>query len=207
MNTLPVADANDVTAFAWVDGYAEVTLDGTGSSDADGDALEYSWYNDANELIATEAEPNVVLPVGEHTITLIVNDGIEDSKPNSCIVTVIEAIEIPAKMLPQTINIDNNRGQISGRLVFEGQQEPEFVPNQPMLLVIGQSEIEAKSQTLIYSVQDAAWYLTGFFDTADVTGILPVDDKAQITLVSRLNGGRWIYGSDMIKIITRKIKG
>jgi hypothetical protein len=93
LNTPPFADVGlDITVYAWIDGLAEVQLDGTGSYDADGDLLEYFWY-DGNELIATGADPNVVLGVGEHVIDLIVNDGIEDSEPDSCVVTVIESTE------------------------------------------------------------------------------------------------------------------
>jgi hypothetical protein len=104
LNTPPVSDAgDDQTVCALIDGHADVRLDGTGSYDADGDELEYTWY-DGNELIATGAEPNVMLPVGEHVIDLIVNDGIEDSEPNSCIVTVIQASRVPMNLTPRTLN-------------------------------------------------------------------------------------------------------
>jgi hypothetical protein len=103
-NTLPVADAGpEQVVYAFFDGYACVTLDGTDSYDDDEDALEYFWY-DGNELIATGAEPNVMLPVGEHVIDLIVNDGIEDSEPNDVVITVIQALKIPMNLTPRTLN-------------------------------------------------------------------------------------------------------
>ncbi|MHC4906535.1 MAG: GLUG motif-containing protein [Planctomycetota bacterium] len=90
-NTAPVAVAGaDVTVYAFAGGIAEVQLDGTGSTDADGDVLAYYWYNDANELIATGAEPNVLVGVGKYEVTLIVNDGFEDSEPNSVFITVLQ---------------------------------------------------------------------------------------------------------------------
>ena len=93
-NAKPVADAGaDKMVYASLDGYALVQLDGMGSTDADGDTLTYSWYNDANELIATGAEPNVLFGIGEYEITLIVNDGTEDSLPDSCVITVVDPFE------------------------------------------------------------------------------------------------------------------
>ncbi len=57
-----------------------VVLDGTMSSDPDGDPLTYSWLTDLDgdgtkELIATGAVATNCLPVGTHDICLVVNDG------------------------------------------------------------------------------------------------------------------------------------
>jgi hypothetical protein len=51
-----------------------VTLNGTGSSDPDGDSITYSWTNGLS-VIASEATPTVSLPVGTHNLTLTVSDG------------------------------------------------------------------------------------------------------------------------------------
>ena len=56
---------------------ASVTLDGSASSDADGDALSFTWTGSFGT--ATGASPTVVLPLGSHTITLSVSDGVETS--------------------------------------------------------------------------------------------------------------------------------
>jgi hypothetical protein len=77
-NTTPVADAS-ATATKVISGNnsnAVVHLDGTRSSDPDGDALTYTWFADGGVVpIATGATAEVTLEVGDHSITLVVNDG------------------------------------------------------------------------------------------------------------------------------------
>ena len=199
-NTAPVADAGlDQVVYAWVDRTALVPLDGTGSIDADGDALAYYWY-DANELIAEGAEPNVVLSVGEHVIDLIVNDGIEDSEPNSCVVTVIEAMEIDAKMTPQSLNRNGKRPHVIGRLEFAGESMPVLDPNEPMVLLAGQVQIEDQRQMLTYSKKDSAWYLAGFFDNVALIEAITEDGVVEVTLAAKLLSGQWVYGRDVVTV-------
>ncbi|NYJ05885.1 PKD domain-containing protein [Petropleomorpha daqingensis] len=53
---------------------AAVTLDGSGSTDPDGDQLTYTWTGPFGT--ATGVTPTVTLPVGTWTITLTVDDGL-----------------------------------------------------------------------------------------------------------------------------------
>jgi hypothetical protein len=73
---------------------AVVQLDGSGSSDADGDALTYKWtLVSASGSKATLASPGSVMPsftadvAGAYQVTLVVNDGTSDSAPASITVT------------------------------------------------------------------------------------------------------------------------
>ena len=69
----------------------KVTLDGTDSNDAEGDPLTYTWTGLFVESPANGPTPTVTLLdgcPGEYVITLIVNDGIEDSGPDEVVVTV-----------------------------------------------------------------------------------------------------------------------
>ncbi|MEA2706773.1 MAG: TolB protein, partial [Gemmatimonadaceae bacterium] len=74
-NQLPTADAGpDVTAFRNTLTAASISLDGSHSSDPDGDALEFTWFEGTTQ-IATGATATVDLPLGVHNIQLQVSDG------------------------------------------------------------------------------------------------------------------------------------
>ncbi|MDQ3010964.1 MAG: PA14 domain-containing protein, partial [Acidobacteriota bacterium] len=75
-NRPPVANAKALpsTIEAPDDSGATITLDGSASSDPDGDTLSYSWA-DLGTVIATQAVTDIKLPVGTHVIGLTVNDG------------------------------------------------------------------------------------------------------------------------------------
>jgi hypothetical protein len=86
-NSAPIADAGpDQNISVGVDCMASVTLDGTGSNDPDGNSLSYFWtWADGS---TSGEQPIIKLPLGEHTITLVVSDGIADSEQDTVVVTV-----------------------------------------------------------------------------------------------------------------------
>lgn len=74
-----------------------VTLDGSASSDADGDALTYFWtlLEVPVNSTATLSDPTNVMPSlmldehGDYRVQLIVNDGIENSDPDEVVVSTL----------------------------------------------------------------------------------------------------------------------
>ena len=75
-NQPPTADAGpDQTVECSGPVGAEVTLDGTASSDPDGDPLTYTWTDEDGNILGIGVAPMVTLPLGAHTITLTVDDG------------------------------------------------------------------------------------------------------------------------------------
>ncbi|MCD8483758.1 MAG: hypothetical protein LR015_14565 [Verrucomicrobia bacterium] len=91
-NNPPVADAGSAQTVTDPnsDGFADVVLDGTGSYDPDeGDSIfSYHWFLDEVE-IATGPTPTVTLPVGTHTLTLMVKDEFFVESTDSVSVTVL----------------------------------------------------------------------------------------------------------------------
>jgi hypothetical protein len=98
--TLPVADAGDDQSFPCAPASgAQVTLDGTGSSDPD-DAnaiLTYTWSGDALGLGVTVdgAAPTVTIAPGVHTLTLTVDDGVDGTATDTVQVTVVADVDPP----------------------------------------------------------------------------------------------------------------
>ena len=79
-NQPPTADAGpDQNVERISSGGTSVTLDGSGSTDPDEDPLIYTWTGSFSEGggTVTGANPAVTLPLGTHTINLVVDDGTE----------------------------------------------------------------------------------------------------------------------------------
>ncbi|HEX8703602.1 MAG TPA: PKD domain-containing protein [Myxococcaceae bacterium] len=73
-NTPPVAHAGVDQRIVPTQRVMRVTLDGSGTRDADGDLLDYTWSEGGVDL-GRGIRATVDLPVGPHTLTLTVRDG------------------------------------------------------------------------------------------------------------------------------------
>jgi hypothetical protein len=90
VNYKPVAEAGaPQTLECTGGGGASTMLDGTGSSDGDDDLLTYSWSG-ASFDDPTSATPIGFFPLGTTTASLTVNDGYEDSDPDTVDITVAD---------------------------------------------------------------------------------------------------------------------
>lgn len=89
LSRTPVAEAGaGQTVSAGGNCQARVTLNGSGSSDPDGDTLTYSWIGPAGLL--TGVSPTVTLPLGTHTFSLTVNDGRGETATDTVAITVVD---------------------------------------------------------------------------------------------------------------------
>src|SRR5262245_21379276 len=100
-NTPPVADAGaDQTTLAG----APVTLNGSGSSDADGDSITFAWTITQRPAGSTAAlsDASAVMPAfvadveGQYQVSLIVNDGRVNSAPDTVSVNTTPGNTPPA---------------------------------------------------------------------------------------------------------------
>jgi len=107
-NRLPTADAGaDQTVAADAECTGTVALDGTASSDPDGDALSFLWTA-PDGTTATGSTPMLELPLGKNVVTLMVDDGygatasdqvtviVEDTSPP----TIQSTVSTPAVLWP-----------------------------------------------------------------------------------------------------------
>jgi hypothetical protein len=95
VNRPPVADAGpDQTVEQTDPAGAAVTLDGTGSSDPEGDPLDYAWDIDGDGQFddATGATPQVLLQLGTHHMTLKVTDPGDLSDTDTVIISVVDTV-------------------------------------------------------------------------------------------------------------------
>ena len=102
--TLPIADAGDDQSIPCAPAAgAEVTLDGTGSSDPDDPlaVLTYTWTGPALGVGVSVDGPTpvVVLPPGVHVLTLTVDDAVDGTATDDVTVTVVADTEPPSIVL------------------------------------------------------------------------------------------------------------
>jgi len=199
-NNKPVANAGlNQILYAWIDGFAEVTLNGSASFDADGDALTYlwKWSIDGNDYETNGVNPLIQLPAGSHRIELIVNDGIVNSEPNYVEVNVIEPIKGTLMVMPRVINNRLEQKNILAMLRLPaGINRTQIDYNTPVLLYPGEIQT-VKKFILGFSPISlfAAFSTNEVFE--EITGIRPV----QLYVVGQLKTGQFFYGGDTIRII------
>jgi hypothetical protein len=171
-NQPPVADAgSDQTVEQDSLGGASVTLDGSDSYDPDGDPLTYSWtWNGESD---SGVNPIVSLPLGETTITLVVNDGTVDSEPDTVIVTV-EDTTPPEVGCLETVNPHGNN--IPGEKNWKDTNEDGFYE----LSAIDICDIEPELYLMSIDV-DATTDLLGAFDELAALGPYPSGYRVKYT--------------------------
>ncbi len=208
VGTGPVANAGaDQVVYAWIDGMAEVGLDGSGSFDADGDELDYFWFEGV-EQIATGVDPNVELAVGVHTIELIVNDGFEDSEPNEVVITVIGPIEADVHIVPRVVNRNNHLKRVIAIIRLpEGIGKGDVVRESFELYAGG---LDAEPIGAIWQRVIGWGNMTrvfALFDKGELMNAIPNDGRRELTVVGRLESGQYIYGSDTVRIVRPRRRG
>ncbi len=175
INAAPVAVAGDDQTIDCAPGSADVTLNGSASSDADGDGLTYSWsLNDV--VVGTEATLTKNIPAGTAIFTLTVSDGI-DSHSDDVSVTVVADVEPPTLTLlgasPATLNI---------HIPFadDGYEASDLCVGDVTVVVEGTVDHEVPGDyTITYKATDVAGNETIVNRVVTVVNAAPVADAGE----------------------------
>jgi hypothetical protein len=202
-NTPPVANAGpDQVVYAGLDGIATVTLDASKSIDPDEDALSFSWAwaIGAAAYLSNGVTLTIELPVGAHTVQLMVNDGHVNSQPAEVRVTVVAPLECELKLEPSTINLHSSGPHILARIRFpDGITRAEAESDEPLLLYPGGTRA-LKQWTAGGDGNRASIF--GFFDKEALAGQVQ-SGPAELTVVGRLVSGQVFYGRDTVRIMEK----
>lgn len=187
VNKIPVANAGpDQT----VDENTLVTLDGSASSDGDGDALSYIWTapNGVTLSDATVAKPTFtaaeVTVDTELVFSLKVNDGKADSPVDEVKITVKQVNKIPVA----------NAG-------------PDQVVNENTLVTLdGSASSDGDGDALTY-----LWVAPGGVTLSDATAAKPTFTAAEVTVDTdlifslKVNDGKADSPIDLVKITVKQV--
>ncbi|CDF80806.1 glycoside hydrolase (GH26) [Formosa agariphila KMM 3901] len=126
-NSLPVANAGEdkIAIITEEQSKVWVELDGSASSDEDGEIVEYKWLK-ADVVVGNEKEIRLELPLGIHEIELIVTDDVGATASTTITVEVRkqgEYIPIDAGATYETKNLFQKIGQLSNSSQFAFGQE------------------------------------------------------------------------------------
>ncbi|MCC7261111.1 MAG: VCBS repeat-containing protein [Candidatus Latescibacteria bacterium] len=164
-------------------GGASVVLDGSGSSDPDGDPLNYSWSEGGNH-IATGVRPTISLSKGSHTLSLVVNDGVEESAAHQVVIDVVDTTP-PAIVLGGT-----NPTVLECPVEFvEKATVSDLSDLHPTLQVAGMVDSRTPgSYTLTYTATDANGNSATATRTVQVVDTTPPTIAAPTDLVVECSG-------------------
>jgi uncharacterized delta-60 repeat protein len=167
INLPPVADASATKPVVISPNGTDATviLDGTRSSDPDGDLLRYTWYESGKTSpLGKGAVAVVTLPVGAHSLLLVVSDGLLEAT-NAFSVEVITTAQAVERLMAQvdslwphshpllvtlsaaldSIERGNTVSAVNQLLAFQNKVRAQVSPSAP---VLAEAFIEAAQQII-----------------------------------------------------------
>jgi hypothetical protein len=201
-NHQPIAIAGpNKTAYAFINGLADVTLDGSASYDDDNYILDYywSWIIDSNLFEANGVSPVIQLPVGQHQIELIVDDGIDLSEPDYCTITVVGPLRTKLWLWPAALNCNSGQQNVTAMMFLPSDIYPHDLNDKPLIMYpcCIQSEYQR-----VFRMNDGRCGRTIVMAAFDKDQLCDCLDAGlhNIEVTGRLHSGRYFYGTNMLRI-------
>ena len=204
----PVANAGpDRTVFAWLDNLARVTLDGSASTDPDSEDIPYltykwTWKIGTTNYQAEGVKPAVTLPVGTHTLTLVVNDGRQNSNADMVVITVLGPFTAKTSIQPEEINRNDPRVEYLTVLMQLFEIAVSDIDNsQALIMTPGQIPAVAQSA---FDYRDGQTFMTtimGLFEKEALMKALSSNGGVTLTITGKLTSGRSFSGAAPVTIV------
>lgn len=199
----PVADAGpDQTLYVWLNSLADVNLDGSASFDSDGKALDcyWSWMIDANIYEANGVVQTIELPVGQHEIELIVDNGTDFSEPDYCTIDVLGPVRAKLSINPRYINNYGRGDGIVATFLMPCGITAEQIADEPLIFYPGQIQSQWEYAYQLGHGRFRRTMVFACFNRQDVLEVLS-EDRNEIIIEGRLSIGRYFYGTDTICLV------
>ena len=184
-NAAPVSDAGpDQSVFVG----ETVSLDGSGSTDADGDPLTFYWQliSVPTSSVASLSDPTAVMPTfvadapGSYEVNLVVNDGTTDAAPDTVIITT-----------------ENSRP-----VADAGPDQPALVGDTVTLDGSGSTDVDGDPLTYSWSLDAPAGSGAKLSDPTEVMPTLTVDLVGAYVGELVVNDGTAMSDPDTVTITT-----
>ena len=193
-NAPPLADAGADQTLIDSDGDGQeiVQLDGSGSTDPDGDPLSYEW-REGGAVIASGATPAVPLAVGQHDITLSVSDGEAPQSSDAVRITVDPAPPPPTLAAPSNLTAtvggngialawSDNSANEDGFRLFSGKKRKGSI-TYSLVATLG---ADATGFLDAAEADGQRYYVEAFIVVPDITS----DPSNTVTAKAQKGGGR-----------------
>jgi hypothetical protein len=196
-NAAPVAKAGpDVSGFSLNGQPGTVILDGGASFDPEGTPLTYEWYSDG-KLISTEVKFRMEFPLGEHTVTLIVSDGVNHSTPDAVRVSVMTVAAIPATVSPSSLARSSPTSFLVMVSLPKGKRVSDVVRSEPMLCFPGGIQSTVQSVT---SWLNGKTIVMARFNSADLMAAVPTNGLVELQFVGKYTNGQFFSATTTVRI-------
>jgi parallel beta-helix repeat protein/predicted outer membrane repeat protein len=198
-NFPPIANAGpDRTLYADHTGKVTVTLDGRASSDFEDGHLVYRWTWTAGSHDFASAEPafQTELSPGTYVFKLVVNDGLDDSVPDTCTITVVAPLKADLAFSPKVLNVRSPEKDLKIAMTLRGVSKDQVDPSAPVIIwpygiALSSRNTSEKSKTHVPTIQ-------AFFDTATLLSSSSSTKFVWLQVETRLKSGRYVVGSDFV---------